>query len=88
MLRQVKEQSGQKPKIVLADNGYLSEPNLHGTTRMQVDLYVATGKQKHNQVVSPCARSDSEDGHAAGTYAGQAANHCRAKNLCPAQDDH
>ena len=56
MLRQVKEQPGQKPAVALADNGYFSEENLKGAVRMQVDAYVATGKQKHNKMVSPCPR--------------------------------
>jgi transposase len=56
MLRKVKEQSGQKPTVALADNGYLSEENLEGAAKMQVDAYVATGKQKHNQIVPPCPR--------------------------------
>ena len=56
MLRQVKEQSGQKPTAVLADNGYFSEENLKGAARMQVDAYVAAGKQKHHQIVPPCPR--------------------------------
>jgi transposase len=56
MLRQVKEQSGQKPTAVLADNGYFSEENLQGAARMQVDAYVAAGKQKHHQRVPPCPR--------------------------------
>src|SRR5664279_2083741 len=56
MLRQVQEHSGQKPTVALADNGYFSEENLKGAARMQVDAYVATGKQKHTQIVSPCPR--------------------------------
>src|ERR1019366_7993237 len=56
MLRQVKEQSGHKPSTVLADNGYLSEENLQGAAKMQVEAYVAAGKQKHSQIVSPCPR--------------------------------
>src|SRR5271157_3583541 len=56
MLRNVKEQSGQQPSAVLADNGYCSEENLKGAVKMQVDAYVATGKQKHNQIVSPGPR--------------------------------
>jgi hypothetical protein len=88
MLRQVKEQSGQKPTVALADNGYFSEENLKGATRMQVDAYVATGKQKHNQIVSPCPR-----GPIPKTFTPlqrmrtQAADHHRAENLCPAQGD-
>lgn len=56
MLRQVKEQSGHKPSTVLADNGYLSEENLQGAAKMQVEAYVAAGKQKHSQIVSSCPR--------------------------------
>jgi len=56
MLRNVKEQSGQQPSAVLADNGYLSEENLKGAAQMQVEAYVAAGKQKHNQIVPPCPR--------------------------------
>jgi hypothetical protein len=56
MLRKVKEQSGQKPGVVLADNGYLSEENLQGAAKMQVDAYVATSKQKYSQIVPPCPR--------------------------------
>jgi transposase len=56
MLRQVKEQSGQKPTVALADNGYYSEENLQGAAKLQVDAYVAAGKQKHNQMVPPCPR--------------------------------
>ena len=56
MLRNVKEQSGQQPSAVLADNGYLSEENLKGAAQMQVEAYVAAGKQKHNKIVPPCPR--------------------------------
>jgi transposase len=56
MLRKVKEQSSQQPSAVLADNGYLSEENLQGAAKMQVEAYVAAGKQKHNQMVPPCGR--------------------------------
>ena len=56
MLRKVKEQSGQKAAAALADNGYLSEENLKGAAKMQVDAYVAVSKQKHNQLVPPCPR--------------------------------
>jgi len=51
-----KEQSGQKPTAVLADNGYFSEANLRGAAKMRVEAYVAVGKQKHSQIVPPCPR--------------------------------
>lgn len=56
MLEKVKQQSGQKPSAVLADNGYFSEENLRGAAKMRVEAYMAVNKQKHNQMVSPCPR--------------------------------
>ena len=56
MMQKVKEQSGQKPAAVLADNGYFSEANLRGAAKMRVEAYVAVGKQKHSQIVPPCPR--------------------------------
>ena len=56
MMRMVKEQSGQKPTAVLADNGYFSEANLRGAAKMRVEAYVAVGKQKHSQIVPSCPR--------------------------------
>jgi hypothetical protein len=51
MIEQVREQAGQKVKQVLADSGYCSEENLRSAAKKKVDLYVATGKQKHNVFV-------------------------------------
>jgi transposase len=48
MIAAVKQQSGQKVKEVLADNGYCSEENLRKAARKKVEHYVATGKQNHN----------------------------------------
>jgi transposase len=56
MLERVKQQCGQKPTAVLADNGYFSEENLRGAAQMRVEAYVAVGKQKHNEIVPPCPR--------------------------------
>jgi transposase len=56
MIEAVKQQSGQKVQEVLADSGYCSEENLGAAARKKVDLYVATGKQKHNQPRQPCPR--------------------------------
>ena len=49
MLAAVQRQSGQKVRAALADSGYCSEENLRGAAKKKVDLYVATGKQKHNE---------------------------------------
>lgn len=56
MIDKVKQQSGQKVKETLADSGYCSEENLHAAKKKKVDLYVATGKQKHNEPAPPCPR--------------------------------
>jgi transposase len=52
MIERVREQSGQKVEEVLADSGYCSEENLCQAAKKKVGLYVATGKQKHNQTPS------------------------------------
>ena len=56
MIDAVKRQSGQKVHEVLADSGYCSEQNLGEAARRKIDLYVATGKQKHNQAAPPSPR--------------------------------
>ena len=48
MIERVREQAGQKVRQVLADSGYCSEENLLKAAKRKIDLYVATGKQKHN----------------------------------------
>ncbi len=56
MIERVREQAGQKVQQVLADSGYYSEENLRKAAKKKVDLYVATGKQKHNQPVPSSPR--------------------------------
>jgi transposase len=56
MIERVREQAGQKVQQVLADSGYCSEQNLRKAAKKKVDLYVATGKQKHNQPVPSSPR--------------------------------
>lgn len=56
MIDNVKQQSGQKVSEVLVDSGYCSEENLRGAAKRKVDIYAATGKQKHNQAPPPCPR--------------------------------
>jgi hypothetical protein len=49
MLEQVEQNVGAKPQVTSADNGYW-DPKQVGDTRVQgIDLYVATGKQKHGK---------------------------------------
>lgn len=56
MIERVKQQSGQKASEVLVDSGYCSEENLRAAAKRKVNLYAATGKQKHNQAPQPCLR--------------------------------
>src|SRR5271165_506024 len=49
MLEQVKQNVGAQPQAVSADNGYWNGKQV-GDARVQgIDLYVATGKQKHGE---------------------------------------
>jgi transposase len=54
LIETIEEQSGQKPKEVLADNGYCSDENLKYLARKRMEGFVATGKQKHSQRREPC----------------------------------
>jgi transposase len=56
LIEAIEEQSGQKPKEVLADNGYCSDENLKYLARKRMEGFVATGKQKHSQRREPCRR--------------------------------
>jgi len=48
MMEQVEQQAGQKPKVVVADNGYASEENLEAAEAAQITVYVAAGREPHN----------------------------------------
>ncbi len=52
----VERQSGQKVSEGLADSGYCSEENLRGAADKKVQLYVAVGRQEHDQAPPPCPR--------------------------------
>ena len=54
LLERIEEQSGQKPKEVVADNGYCSDENLKYLNKRKIEGVVATGKQKHNERREPC----------------------------------
>ena len=47
MLAQIVANLGQKPEKVSADAGYFSEANVTDESVKDVDLYVATGRDKH-----------------------------------------
>jgi hypothetical protein len=58
MLQVIEHQSGQLPAALLADSGYCSEKNLKylETTYHQIDAYIATGRQKHDEYRQRCPR--------------------------------
>lgn len=47
MIAQIAANLDQKPEKVSADTGYFSEPNVTDESVKDVDLYVATGRDKH-----------------------------------------
>jgi transposase len=54
MVELIEQQSGQRPKAILADNGYCSEENLEHLEsaeepERQIEGFIATGKQKHGE---------------------------------------
>jgi transposase len=51
MIAQIAANLGQKPEKVSADAGYFSEANMTDESVKDVDLYVATGRDKHDSAV-------------------------------------
>jgi transposase len=51
MIAQIEKNLASKPEKVSADTGYFSEANVTDESVMDVDLYVATGRDKHGEVV-------------------------------------
>jgi transposase len=56
MVTAVKEQAGQLPAQLLADNGYCSDENLKLLEKKPIDVYIAAGRQKHGQKPVRCKR--------------------------------
>ncbi len=50
MIDAVRRQAKQRVREVLADSGYCSEENLRRAAKKRIDLFIATGKQKHNPI--------------------------------------
>jgi len=67
MVEAIEQQSGQRPSAVLADTGYCSEENLRHLEsseqpERQIEGYIATGKQKHDERQQPCKRGPLPQG--------------------------
>ena len=61
MVEAIEQQSGQRPKAILADSGYGSEENLKQLesaeqAERKIEGFIATGKQKHGEYRQPCKR--------------------------------
>jgi transposase len=55
MLARIAANLGHKPEKVSADTGYFSEANVTGESVKDVDLYVATGRDKHDNTAGTCS---------------------------------
>jgi transposase len=56
LIETIEEQSGQRPKEVVADSGYCSDENLKYLAKRRMTGFVATEKQKHGQRKQACKR--------------------------------
>jgi transposase len=56
MVDAIEEQAEQTPEQLLADSGYCSDENLKILEDKPVDVYIATGRQKHGKKSGPCKR--------------------------------
>lgn len=54
MMEAIKEQAGQTPAELLADSGYCSDENLKALENKPVEVYIATGRQKHGKRGPSC----------------------------------
>ena len=54
MVEAIEAQAGQTPTQLLADSGYCSDENLTILEDKPVDVYIATGRQKHGKDPGPC----------------------------------
>lgn len=60
MLGQVEENTGSKPQAASADTGYWNSQQMADPRAQGVDLYIATGKQKHGE--GEAERAESAEG--------------------------
>jgi len=56
MIDKVEQQAGQKVRQALVDSGYCAEDNLKNAASRNIDLYAATGKQKHDRMATASVR--------------------------------
>jgi transposase len=61
MIEQVEANMGRKPEAVSADAGYWSEDNVSDEQVAGIDLYIATGRQKHGEKAESANGPPAED---------------------------
>jgi transposase len=62
MVEAIEEQAEQTPEQLLADSGYCSDENLKILEDKPIDVYIATGRQKHGEKPRPCKRGPLPQG--------------------------
>ncbi len=79
MLQQTEENLGRQPEKASADTGYFSEANVRDASVKEVDLYIATGRDKHGGAAEtssgeppPGVTAQEQMRHKLGTEAGRA----------------
>jgi len=62
MVEAIEAQAEQTPQQLLADSGYCSDENLKILEDKPIDVYIATGRQKHGKKRGPCKRGPLPQG--------------------------
>ena len=62
MVEAIGAQAEQTPEQLLADSGYCSDENLKNLETTPIDVYIATGRQKHGESNGPCKRGPLPQG--------------------------
>ena len=62
MVAAIETQAGQTPVQLLADSGYCSDENLKMLEDKPIDVYIATGRQKHGEGAALCKRGPLPQG--------------------------
>jgi len=62
MVEAIEAQAEQTPTQLLADSGYCSDENLKILEDKPIDVYIATGRQKHGEKRGPCKRGPLPQG--------------------------
>jgi transposase len=62
MVEAMEEQAEQTPEQLLADSGYCSDENLKILEDKPIDVYIATGRQKHGKKPGSCKRGPLPQG--------------------------